>query len=38
MIVEDGMHCIDVCGKGSHEIIPPYDRILILKPCIFDST
>jgi hypothetical protein len=32
--VMDGMHCIDICGKGSHEITPPYDRNLILKLCI----
>jgi hypothetical protein len=28
----DGMHCTNVCGKGSHEITPPYDKNLILNP------
>jgi hypothetical protein len=31
--MKDGIHCIlDVCKKGSHEIAPSYDGILILKP------
>ena len=31
--MKDGMHCIlDVCEKGSHEIAPSNDGILILKP------
>jgi hypothetical protein len=32
----DGMHYTDACGKRNHEITPPYDGILILKPFVPD--